>query len=769
MFHSSVHANGESEWRLYLPTLSSRSIAAPHLPSPIPTWDDLDVRTLIITDLPTLAAETAHSPFDLQIARLRDRLGRLAQHPEVAGRLIFVVGTETDDQVADAFEAWRGNQDPARWTRRANTLALALANWIMEQRATRHPNLDKVLIVGDDRIVPHFRLRIDAPFQDLGNGWVTEHSYFREGTVSAGTAIGSALAEDMTLTDDVYGSVSPQAWGEEGLELYFPELAVGRLVERPAEMLAVIESFLDSDGRMPIQRSLLAGYDFMQDAIEAGDRRLAEAGLPSQRRELLLGNTWTVGDLRERLEGTFDLFLYAVHATHYDHETPNSGILRAAELAESLRSDPKGRVAYGLACHAGLNVPGDDHPEPVDFPEVWQAAGAHYVATTGWAYGYDGQLQYHERFLVQFTKALTPGEPVTLGEAMVETKRRYAQEAEDQDHLHAKTLAGTVLYGLPMVEAELVTSSSSKEAAPIEDEAAPVKSAAALAASSVVDLDRSEAAAALPGLEHQRWTLEVPINRFRREPSGFGEIVSLPGLSPHVQAGTPLQPMWSSTSANDHDSPTDLFDARGILWLRGDYIDLPNFEPVLQRARLAGQPASSPGPAAGLPSSGGPGFDRQGWYPDSPPRLHRLAPGGSSSSSGPAGTYFEPRMQVTLGQYHAGSRVERLYHRIEMEVYRSTSSDLEPVSLGSITVDRSDRSSRVVVGPVSSDAMRVVATWTLHDGHWRSTDLRRSKAERWEADLPAGAQLVIQAVDRAGNVSIHTDGGRYFMPVPKTR
>lgn len=443
--------------RLYLPQLLLHVPAAPGAPPAGRAWPDDAVATLILTDLATLGARSGLAPGDAELVRLRERILALAAHEAVAGRVVWDLRAQTDGRVAAAFGAWTQNTEPDRSTARANALALALQAWIGQARATRFPRLRAILLVGDDRILPHLRLRIDAPFGHLDDGWVSETAYFQENTLAADSGIGMALAEDMTLTDDVYGAAEPVTWGPQDLALYLPELAVGRLVERPGDIRAAIDTFLAADGSLSIARSLTACYDFMRDACVASDQLLEDAGLPAAARHSLVRNDWTVDDLRAGLRGDFDLFFYGVHAKHYVHETPHNGLFYAGELAQLLGTRKHGRLAYGLACHAGLNAPGE-HPQSVDFPEVFTAAGVHYVASTGWAYGFDGQTQYQERLLAGLTGQLVGGRATTLGAAFVEAKQRYYRDSAEIDHLHAKTLAGTVLYGLPMTRVNLAGS-----------------------------------------------------------------------------------------------------------------------------------------------------------------------------------------------------------------------------------------------------------------------------------------------------------------------
>lgn len=76
--------------------------------------------------------------------------------------------------------------------------------------------------------------------------------------------------------------------------------------------------------------------------------------------------------------------------------------------------------------------------------------GASYVGSTGWAYGMENVLAYQEVLMTEFTRLLAQGAGSSLGDALVLAKQTYFKTHE-MNHFHAKTLAGTVLYGLPML------------------------------------------------------------------------------------------------------------------------------------------------------------------------------------------------------------------------------------------------------------------------------------------------------------------------------
>jgi hypothetical protein len=432
-----------ARWTIHLPALALNAQL------------DRGVRTVILTDQATVARLFDLGPESAELATWRQRLATLAARPEVSGALVLDLAADTDANVATAYTAWTANTDPTTSNRKANAVAVALRDWLWRQRDADWPGLRYVVIAGDDRVVPFFRLRIDPP-AGSSEGWATEAQYFDDDTVAAGSTVGAALAANLTLNDDHYGARQPTPWTDGAASLPIPTLAVGRLVERPSQMVAAIDAFLDRP-RLNVQRTLLAGYDFMQDGLEALEPSLGLV-LPPSARTRLIGPDWRDTELSAALfGGRPDLFYFALHATHYFAETPNNGILLAQTIAGS-EADLSGMLVVGLACHAGLNVPGPKHPRPMDFPEAWLGHGATFVASPGWAFGGDRQtpeLRWQERLMFGFTELLVAEDGIAVGDALVRAKREYLAGLGEHTAWHAKTLGGTVLYGLPMLRVQV--------------------------------------------------------------------------------------------------------------------------------------------------------------------------------------------------------------------------------------------------------------------------------------------------------------------------
>lgn len=700
-------------------------------------------RTLILTHRPTLEVSHPGTPETWRDWELA--LDRLAARPEVQGRLItdMLDDKQVDPRVVQAFQNWQ-SAPLQRLNVEAGELAGAVRAWLIDLKQGKDgqppamPLLSYVVIAGDDNVLPFMRARIEAPVGE-SHGWERESAYVAErGLINWQSGTGSALKGEWTLSDDAYAMSSKVAWGVEGLTVDLPQLAVGRLVESPADMVRTIETFLARDGVLRLDESLSAGYDFMADGAELGDAYVGRyGGVAEERRRRLIGDAHRQPDWHEALlKSPFDLLFFAAHATHYRHETPGNGAVTARDILAA-EADYAGRLVYGLACHAGLNVPGDgaEHGEPVDFPEAWSRRGATYIGTTGWAYGFEGAVQYQEDLMAEFTRRVVSGGGMSVGEALTKAKRSYYWDMGELNHFHAKTIAGTVLYGLPMYKV-----ATADVAAEFADDAAVVQAPGAL--------ERLG-----PDLAVVKDRLRVRAGSWVKGYTRDGEYYALAGRRPRPEAGQPVQPRlrWPRfTEMVPGESGQVALEPRSAVWLGGVYQDHAGFRPWVLGAGSMGRLAETTRPVA---------FSAPGWFPSVPVRLRTLPPEASKWREG-----NEAQVVVTLGQFDSTTSTERVYDSAEVAVYYSASPDVKgPMVDGVETRLVGDRHEVAVLAHDASTILGVYVTWTDGGGEWRSEWVAAPGGDGWwRATLPREAIALVQVVDRAGNVAVADNGGAFY-------
>ena len=128
--------------------------------------------------------------------------------------------------------------------------------------------LEYVVIVGGDNMIPFFRYPDNAL---LG----PESDYFPP--VLDSTASQAGLRLNYVLSQDGYGA--SEFLSLNGTEFPVPDLAVGRLVETPGDILKQLDAYFQTtNGVAPApQAALITGYDFMDDVAQAVKGELTTA------------------------------------------------------------------------------------------------------------------------------------------------------------------------------------------------------------------------------------------------------------------------------------------------------------------------------------------------------------------------------------------------------------------------------------------------------------------------------------------------------------
>lgn len=389
-----------------------------------------EVRTLIIFNRHRMQAlYGAPATTDLLA-----HLDALALDLRVEGRVIMI---ESHPAVATALAAWE-----ARPTDNgiANAVTDAVHGVITDWQHA-HPEVEYLVLVGDDRAIPFRRVNDRTSYP--------ESNYLG---VSPSTSVGAALAADMFLTDDFYADREFSSW--EGQDVYIPDLAVGRLVETPAEISGQIAYFLEHEQPRLIKRRLVTGYDFIQDSAAQVCSLLSNDMGNTFLDCTLIGDTWSSALLQERLTtGRYDLISLNTHASHTAYGAPTGSPVTSRDVMSGT-ADMAGAVLYHVGTHAGLNVSEVDI-HPLDWPQTFASKRAIYIASSGFSWGSQVGIRFAEVLVVQLTQELIRDERQQVGRALIKAKQSYyEQTASEFNEIHEKTLMEFVLYGLPMYEIE---------------------------------------------------------------------------------------------------------------------------------------------------------------------------------------------------------------------------------------------------------------------------------------------------------------------------
>ena len=422
-----------------------------------PTAPATNRRTLILVDGSRMAIG----------GTLSGKLSQLAARPEVRGAVVNV----GSDPVVASLNTQADGKKACPYAK--NLVASAITRIVNAYRATNP--LEYVVVVGDDSVIPFYRYPDPAL---LGN----EKLYVPP--VRDDTASQASLRLGFVLNQDGYGSSDTVSL--HGNAFPVPDLAVGRLVETPAEVEGMLDAYLGtSGGVVPTPTSsLTTGYDFLQDAADVIAGHLS-AGIGGANNDTLITNrtvspetvtvgtspdrnhSWTGADLRRSLlnSGRHDLIFLAGHfsandALGADYRTN----VLSTELPASSTSFVNS-IVFSAGCHTGYNIVNGDATtwtEPLDWAQAFARKRATLISGTGYQYGDTDFLAHSERIYAEFARQLrvTTGAggapvPVSVGRALLRSKQLFLETTPGLTALDEKALLQATLFGLPMLSVNL--------------------------------------------------------------------------------------------------------------------------------------------------------------------------------------------------------------------------------------------------------------------------------------------------------------------------
>lgn len=441
--------------------------------------NDQSVRTLILFHPDRLGVSCGDTSEPEVCRKLRE----LADHPQVNGLLVDLSLGDNTTPLKQLYQAWDDDT--------ANQLA---ANAVLfddggiQDRLLDlvriFTNVNSVLLVGDDTVIPFARIPDRS-------GLLGEAAYTEGTDLSAnGSTVGQAIEDGRLLTDDPLGSLlapigDPSGLDQEGL-LVIPDVAMGRLVETPEDIVAAIANFQRTNGLLDLsqrqRKVLVTGYDFLTDsanivaekwrcALDPQDNPSDCAPPEEAVNANLLGQEFGTEILKATLCGDdgrpYGLISLNGHASHFLEGVPGEEHyditgLKTEVLDDDLACggqplDLQGAVIYAVGCHGGLPVP-DNDPETehlLDLPQTFLRRGAlTYVANSGYGWGLRDGVGYSERLIEIFTDQLRvspeDGQDLNIGQAVLDAKLRYYQESRGLDAYGLKTLMQWVTFGFPM-------------------------------------------------------------------------------------------------------------------------------------------------------------------------------------------------------------------------------------------------------------------------------------------------------------------------------
>jgi uncharacterized repeat protein (TIGR01451 family) len=689
------------------------------VPDPIPAG----VNTLFIVNQERLGDMYGADAADQVMAALDDLSGHGV--PPIVGAVIPVEGYS---EIVDAYTAW--DEDNPCSPLLANHVATAIASRINEIRAT-HANVQFVVIVGSDEIVPMVRV---PDLTQLSN----ERDYAADLAFTGANALLASVLTGHILTDDIYGDSDPIPWLDR--ELYVPEVAVGRLVETPEEIVAAVNNFVDPsvNGSLDPQTSLTTGYNFLADGAEAVDAALGALLGPANAHELI-SETWTLSDLISNfLDAGPPPDIASINA-HYDHfqALPAAGNtsgddtdLFTTQQVEVLSPGLPGRTIFAMGCHSGLNVADVLIAAPnagqarrlLDWPQVYARQGALYVGNTGYGYGDTDTVALSESLMALFAERLDGS--MAVGQALTFAKQEYFASLGVYGVYDEKALVEATFYGLPMYRVGSGAPPSPPAPLPLSED--PITG---LQVASIHTEPAFEA-------------VMTPRGKFYQV-DGKEQVTHYRPIEPRIEFDV-TQP----------DATPPYTRAHGAIIIDLVSTDETPFNAVFSRP-VVGLSANEPEPAF-----------RDVAFPSTIQNISTfLAPTG-----------LRQRLVLIPGRYFSledGAGVQRLFTSIDTQVYYSDSLDWIPPTLRQVKAVIAGRDVGFVVRATDNSSGTVERVLVVFrevraepSSDWRSVELVRTPG----TDLWTGGALIstdvqsveffAQGVDSAGNVAVAANKGR---------
>ncbi len=369
-----------------------------------------------------------------------------------------VVSVDADTNVRSSYDVWNGSPCDVD---AANGVVRSINAYVdsLFPAGPARAALKSITVVGSDQQIPMGRVADDAKEANEAN--------YAADLISAdglSTPLSAAAGNRNILSDDPYAAFNLRTYGTR--ILYSPDVAIGRLVETPSEIIKSVNVFLTpasaglGAGEIDPQTSLITGYDFLSDGATAVHDGLAPR-IPTQ--STLINDTWTRGELDGGVFPTVGASpaVIALNA-HFSHNEalPASGnttgdfsdLFTTADVNNPTRADRLARrILLSMGCHAGINVPDvyvGASARKLDWAQAFAQQGATFIANTGFGYGDTKFVAYSEKLQRELAKNLTNG--ATVADALRFAKQSYLADGLT-DVYDPKVLMETTYYGVPNV------------------------------------------------------------------------------------------------------------------------------------------------------------------------------------------------------------------------------------------------------------------------------------------------------------------------------
>ena len=648
-------------------------------------------------------------------------LNRLAALGSVNG---VVVPIEGDPAVASAYSAW----DAAPCSVAAANTVVSSINALVDRLRPGLGDLRNIVLVGSDEALPMGRVPdLSALYSEAGFSEVAFNG--------TDNAISRAARMGYLLSDNPYGDFAPQAFLS--TQLFVPQLAVGRLVETPQEILTTLDACISTDCHTTPNSAFVTGYA----PFDKGSQQIAatlQGRVPAGTSSSLVNNTWTRSDAASGLataahgfnvvNAHYDIYR-ALPAQEFTSGT-QSNPLSTADLPPSL----SGGIQWTIGCHAGLNVPDAYIAAPtaaqqamlLDWPQAALRKGsAGYAGNTGYGLGDTDVIAYSERVSLYFAQNLDGS--MTLGQALAFAKQHYSTLGVPSVY-DAKALEEMNLYGLPTWR---LGAAGQSARATLPPPPPPAPATPTLAVTPTGDI-ASTLTAVTAG-------------------SGRGTYYTANGQLPQTSPNEPIQPRLEVPVA----PRTDGLVAHGVVIENLTSYDQAGINPVYDTP-IADQSAFNPEPAVSASAF--------------PAALQSVS--GTVTPAGRRDTVVLIPGQFQSDGSSAGAGTQRLFPHVSASVLSSNATSSTAPQITGVSGSIQGGSASFSVSTPDTDVIRAVLLLLPGAGTapqaWQHVELVKGPNGTWVGTAPVASGVTVvgsyfvQLVNAAGNVGVSSNKGRDY-------
>lgn len=659
-----------------------------------------------------------------------------------------------------AFDAWEDRCDPDQ----RNAVVREIGGAIDVAIEAAGGDVDHLVIVGGDGVVPM------AAVPDL-TVYSNESTFARDVLTAdfKSNEVAAALGSGYLLSDDPYATEAGISVLNGDHELYMPDRSIGRLVEKPWQIIQQLNNFQTYEGRIDATTlaAAVTGYDFLTDGANAVADGLGGALTTSP----LISDEWDDAAFLALLAAPYDVIS---PNAHFDFESllpakaDAAGYYTADQLVDASEVAALGlttTVVFTMGCHAGLSISDVQLGfTSLDWAEMFAEGDNPFIGHTTYGYGDTEVVAYSERLAAIYAGYLAdivndaPGAPATLGEALQRTKSDYLASTLLLTPYDEKVLQSFTYYGLPMYTIGEPETAPTNEVVTSTVQATEVAIEAASAPASPVTFGSPFGGGRVPVTIDLEIGARGPANLDLVE-TDEGEAYYTVGGNTVVAPYRPIQPLVD-VAIPETGRGYQGFLITGLTTTEFDPFDVRYSTPIKDSSDIEGVVESQD---ASFPST-----------------LQRVA-----------GPLDGQRLLVAAGQFQAagGAEVQRLFTNVTGELlpYMGPESPRDDVAPGFVRVESFKTESVAQTGKpgvrfeidTDADAERVVVVFRETVGAvngrqsiWRSAELAR-RASSGGVDSWFGSAALVssdneveffaQSVDAAGNVGVTSNKIENFL------